>query len=269
MNRTVLNKYELLEEIGSGSFSKIYKVQDTYTNNYYAMKIEQKPKPSETNGGNGVHPVSLILREANLHSRLSDIETIPKMRWFGQDPLSYYMVLPLLKSTFRNVVYQLDAVTEHAAWTNVAQQMLRAVQALHQHAYLHRDIKPDNFMFDEEGKVFLIDLGMCKKYLTTNGHHVPHKRRPPGSILGTANYISVNLHQGHEPSRRDDVESVCYVLWKICGGLDWGSDPDEGLASIGDKKNALLHHPGIPTPLLQLLQRTRNLNYFEEPCYLF
>lgn len=265
--KTVLNKYQLLEEIGSGSFSKIYKVKDTYTNNCYAMKIEKKPTRVEATDADQPSTFSLIVREANLHSRLFDLECIPKMRWFGQDQLCYYMVLPLLTGTFSNVVFQLDCPTQYAAWVEVAHQMLHAVQALHEHGYLHRDIKPDNFMFDQEGKIFLIDLGLCKKYLTPTGQHVPYKRRSAETILGTANYISVNVHHGHEPSRRDDVESICYVLWKIGGGLDWGTHSDEDWATICEKKTALLHHPGIPAALLRLLQRTRNLHYFDTPCY--
>lgn len=257
----VLNKYQLLQEIGSGSFSKIYKVKDTYTDNCYAMKIEPKPQGANFSPG-------LIVREAHLHSRLSDLAAIPKMRWFGQDKHCYYMVLPLLEGTFRNIQYRLNRPNEQAQWTRTAQHMLGALQALHERGYVHRDIKPDNFMLDDAGKLYLIDLGFCKKYLTTGGQHVPPKIRTGGSIIGTANYISVNVHEGKEPSRRDDVESVCYVLWKLCGGLDWGTDTeDDDLATLCDKKQALLQHPGIPTALLRLLHRTRQLDYADEPCY--
>jgi len=124
-------------------------------------------------------------------------------------------------------------------------------------------------MFDDTGKVYLIDLGMCKNYLR-NGQHIAPKNRSAAGIIGTANYISVNVHQMKDPSRRDDVESVCYVLWKMCGGLNWGMDSTESLSSILEKKLALLQmETHLPPELLALLQNTRSLDFYDEPCYLF
>jgi serine/threonine protein kinase len=257
----VLNKYQLLEEIGNGSFSKIYKAQDIYTSKQCAIKIEKKSKHLETN------EIVFIIREAHIHNRLHDVEEIPKLLWFGHDTQFYYMVLPLLSGTFRNLLFNLEIPCNRASWVRVGQHMLQSIQALHNHGYIHRDIKPDNFMFDDTGKVYLIDLGMCKNYLR-NGQHVAAKVRSTGGIIGTANYISVNVHQMKDPSRRDDVESLCYVLWNMCGGLDWGTDPSDSLVTILDKKLALLQDPQIPPELLALLQKTRSLEYFDEPCYV-
>ncbi len=256
----VLNKYQLLEEIGSGSFSKIYKAKDIYTNKECAIKMEKKTKNLDTT------EIVFIIREAHIHNRLNQVEAIPKLLWFGHDTQFYYMVLPLLCGTFRNLLFDLEIQNEYDSWIRLGQQMLIAIKALHDHGYLHRDIKPDNFMFDTHGKVFLIDLGMCKHYLR-NGQHVAPKTRTTGGIIGTANYISLNVHQMKEPSRRDDVESVCYVLWKMCGGLDWGRDSNDSLATILDKKIALTHDPKIPPELLGLLQKTRSLDFYDQPCY--
>jgi serine/threonine protein kinase len=256
----VLNKYQLLEEIGSGTFSKIFKAQDIYTSKQCAIKIEKKSKHLDTN------EIVLIIREAHIHNRLHDVEEIPRLLWFGHDTQFYYMVLPLLAGTFRNLLFDLQISSNRDSWLRMGQHMLRSIRALHDHGYIHRDIKPDNFMFDDTGKVYLIDLGMCKHYLR-NGQHVAPKTRTTGGIIGTANYISLNVHQMKDPSRRDDVESVCYVLWNMCGGLDWGSNTTDTLATILDKKIALIHDPRIPPELLGLLQKTRSLDYYDQPCY--
>jgi serine/threonine protein kinase len=257
----VLNKYQLLGEIGNGSFSKIYKAKDIYTSKECAIKIEKKSKNLQTN------EIVFIIREAHIHNRLHDVEQIPRLLWFGHDTQFYYMVLPLLSGTFRNLLFDLEIPSNRESWIRVGQHMLHSIRALHNHGYIHRDIKPDNFMFDDKGKVYLIDLGMCKNYLRNGQHIAPKIRTPASGIIGTANYISVHVHQMKEPSRRDDVESVCYVLWKICGGLDWGNDSTDRLETILDKKLALLQDPRIPPELLCLLQKTRSLDYYDEPCY--
>jgi serine/threonine protein kinase len=220
--------------------------------------MESRKKASITN----IDEIVFIIREAHLHSRLAHVEEIPKLLWFGNDENYYYMVLPLLSGSFRQIHFNLDC--EKEIWTRTGQQMLNAVKALHSHGYIHRDIKPDNFMFDHNGKLYLIDLGMCKQYLK-NGQHVAPKIR--NTVIGTANYISLNIHNMKEPSRRDDVESVCYVMWKMCGGLDWGEDPTDNLSTIQNKKIELTRHPGIPPELLSLLIKTRMLDYYEDPCY--
>lgn len=263
---TILNKYQLIEEIGRGSFSTIYKAKDIYTNKYCAIKIEPKNEdPSQ-----GQPPVPFIVREAHIHNRLRDLIVIPNLLWFGVDSTHnlYCMILPLLMGTFRGVSCLLDTEENCSRWLQIGQQMLWSVQALHQKGYIHRDIKPDNFMYDDKGKVYLIDLGLCKQWIRNGTHIVP--TRPRTGVIGTINYISVNVHNLIEPSRRDDVESVCYVLWKLCGGLDWDApDNDMDLSTIRDCKIKLTSNPGVPIELLRLLRKTRMLEYTEEPRYDF
>jgi serine/threonine protein kinase len=252
MANVVLNKYELLQEIGRGSFSAIYKAKDIYTGKCCAIKIEPKNRNS------------LILREAHIHNILHNVREIPKLLWFGFDEGQYYMVLPLLCGNFRGI--HLDVADTMGEWFRIGHHMLLAVRALHSKGYIHRDIKPDNFMYNDRGEIFLIDLGLCKQYVI-NGTHIAQK--PRSTLIGTINYISVNVHNMEEPSRRDDVESVCYVLWKIWGGLDWDNNTTthDALSTIKKKKIDLLYQPTIPCKLFELLHKTRDLNYWDEPCY--
>lgn len=261
---TVLNKYQLLEEIGRGSFSIIYKSKDIYTDKLCAIKIE--PKPTNVKVSKDANPIPFIVREAHIHNRLTDVPEIPRLLWFGFDRDYYYMVLPLFVGTFRILQYNLE--TSKEAWIHAGNDMLRAVRSLHHRGYIHRDIKPDNFMFDERGKVYLIDLGLCKQYIRNGGQHVAPRTRT--GVIGTINYISVNVHNQLEPSRRDDVESICYVLWKLCGGLDWDiqeGDGPEDISTIRSCKMHLTTHKDLPVELLRLLMKTRVLEYAEAPCY--
>jgi casein kinase 1 len=90
--------------------------------------------------------------------------------------------------------------------------MLARVEYCHQRHFLHRDIKPDNFLMGygkKSSRVYLVDFGLAKRYISKEGH-IPYKEGK--SLTGTARYASVNTHMGFEQSRRDDLESLGYVL---------------------------------------------------------
>ena len=74
-------------------------------------------------------------------------------------------------------------------------------------------MKPDNFLFDlntDVNNMYLLDFGFCKQYLLPDGSHIPMKTKK--QLIGTPNYVSINMHNGIEPSRRDDLESVGYIM---------------------------------------------------------
>lgn len=124
--------------------------------------------------------------------------------------------------------------------------MVERIKFVHENFHLHRDIKPDNFvmgMSESENKVFVIDFGLSKKYKSqSKGTHIPFKTNK--NMTGTARYCSINTHLGYEQSRRDDLESIGYVLlYFLRGTLPWQGlkiKPDEDqYTKICDKKRAV------------------------------
>mmetsp|Transcript_27303 Transcript_27303/g.20438 ORF Transcript_27303/g.20438 Transcript_27303/m.20438 type:complete len:135 (+) Transcript_27303:419-823(+) len=106
----------------------------------------------------------------------------------------------------------------------IAHQILGTIARLHAKNFVHRDIKPENFLMGLGRKshiVHLIDFGLAKRYRDGKTHqHIPYKENK--NLTGTARYASVNAHLGIEQSRRDDLESIGYILVYFANGsLPW------------------------------------------------
>ena len=93
----------------------------------------------------------------------------------------------------------------------IADQMIQRLEFLHNNHFIHRDMKPDH----------VIDFGLAKRYRDPKtGEHIPYKDNK--SLTGTARYASVNAHLGIEQSRRDDLESIGFILiYFLKGSLPW------------------------------------------------
>jgi len=135
---------------------------------------------------------------------------------------------------------------------------------------IHRDVKPDNFLFglsqeeEKEEELYIIDFGLCKKYTTDAGRHMPFRTGRP--LVGTPNFVSLNVHDGVEASRRDDLESLCYIwMFLVKGGLPWASETD--LAAVRRRKADIVGGNGVPQNLQDCLLLCRSLQFDEEPNY--
>lgn len=99
---------------------------------------------------------------------------------------------------------------------------------MHSHFFIHRDMKPDNFLMGcdrQQWKVFIIDFGLAKLYRDPRtGKHIAFRDKK--RLTGTARYASIPTHMGHEQGRRDDLEGVCYImLYFLKGQLPWQGLP--------------------------------------------
>ena len=92
-------------------------------------------------------------------------------------------------------------------------QLIEGIRDFHNYSFVHRDIKPDNFMFgykEKTNKMHLIDFGLANKYFDNVAGHIPFQQKT--SLTGNARFASTNAHKGYELSRRDDMQSISHMM---------------------------------------------------------
>ena len=205
----IANKYKLLKEIGKGAFGKVYKGENIRTKELVAIKVEK------VNGD-----IKSLKYETQIYQAITSgkkVNGFVQVKWFGLVKDFYFMVLPLLGdtlSTFKRT-YQDVCKLPLNMILSFGKEMIKRLQYIHEKGFIHRDVKPDNFLFDlttekTPNNIYLLDFGFCKQYLLPDGSHIPMKTKK--QLIGTPNYVSINIHNGIEPSRRDDLESVGYIM---------------------------------------------------------
>lgn len=262
MTLVVEGKYRISSKIGEGSFGKIFSGVNANNDDKVAIKIE---KSSES---------SLLKNEAKLYKLLEDCTGIPKLRSFGQEGIFNYMVIDLLGDSLEALRQKCGGTFSLKTVIGVGLQMIRRLEAIHNLGVIHRDIKPDNFLIDPKTNlVYLIDFGLARRYIDRDNKHF---RQDSGrKLTGTARYASANVHNGLTPSRRDDLESVGYVmLYLLNGKLPWQaiktSDKVERYRLIGEQKlNRSMWEcfKGSPDEFVLYLNYCRRLEFDEDPDY--
>ncbi|XP_027333476.1 casein kinase 1-like protein 1 isoform X2 [Abrus precatorius] len=268
MEPRVGNKFRLGRKIGSGSFGEIYLGTNIQTNEEVAIKLENvKTK----------HPQ--LLYESKLYRILQGGTGIPNVRWFGVEGDYNVLVMDLLGPSLEDLFNFCSRKLSLKTVLMLADQMINRVEFIHSKSFLHRDIKPDNFLMGlgrRANQVYAIDFGLAKKYRDSSTHqHIPYRENK--NLTGTARYASMNTHLGIEQSRRDDLESLGYVLmYFLRGSLPWqglkAGTKKQKYEKISEKKvstsiEALCR--GYPSEFASYFHYCRSLRFDDKPDYAY
>jgi serine/threonine protein kinase len=247
----IANKYLILEKITGGSFGTIVKGKNVRTNEFVAIKMELKT--AEQNS---------LKNEARVYNYLGKQNGFPQLKWFGTNDTYTYLVINLLGSSLTQCIKKYTNLSLKTT-IKMGIQIIELIRCLHDKLMVHRDIKADNFLFGLDkctNKLHLIDLGFCKRY-DYDGKHMTETRI--NTLVGTANFVSLNVHKGVEPSRRDDIESCLYViLYMLTGKLEWFDFKTN--RQIYESKRDII---SVPPFIKSLLTYVRELKFDEHPNY--
>ena len=252
----IANKYKIIEKLAEGCFGCIFKGENIRTSEKIAIKLESISSE-----------LKLLKNEAKIYQYLGNIDGFPSVKWFGIINGYYYMVLPLLGDSLETL-HHTNTYFSLTRIFSISSDIIKRLKYIHQKGLIHRDIKPNNFLLglNNELTVHMIDFGFCRKYLKTdNKTHIEFKTNR--SIIGTPNFVSVNVHNGYEPSRRDDLESVAYMMiYFQLGQLEW-NQPHCSLEKMRELKINIHNNIFVNSNILQFLNYCRNLRFDETPDY--
>jgi len=250
----IINKtYRLINKIGEGSFGKIFaaKHKDENIGKYAIKLIETIHQETFTN-------------ELNIYERLKGLNHIPSLYEVGSEGKYNYIVMDLLEQNLEQLRTSYADQMNLKTVLHLGLQMLTIIESIHQKGIIHRDIKPANFLLKMNSlsgisELYLIDFGLA-------GCFIDIQMKTSERIIGTPRYMSVNVQQGLTPSRRDDLESLGYILIYLQKGeLPWQSSGE--MSQAIKQTFGWAYAANITGEFILFNQYCRSLPFHSKPNY--
>jgi serine/threonine protein kinase len=268
-NKLFFNKYRIQKLIFSSKYSWVYQGINIINKEPIAIKLEDR---------NGTK--HFLESEAFFLFNLKGLG-IPKVISFGKSTQFIILIEELLGLALIDLMLNKKYKNNRLkSICMIALQIIDRLEFIHSKNIIHRDIKPDNFVIgrNENNKIiYLIDFGFARKYRSSRtGKHIKFKKT--GMLLGSLNCMSINANKALEQSRRDDLESVGYMLILLAKlYLPWlelcklkTMDNLTKLKKVLELKIATTPEQlckGLPEEFIKYIQYCKKLKFEEDPDY--
>ena len=227
-------QYQILQPLAQGKFGNVFlgKIKKTDETIIIKQGIQASASPpTQTNqtpkNSGGTAALETIRHEAEILTFLNQDQVcrkyIPFVHWYGLCSKGIYCIaMNYIPTTPLNLS---DAPPGESTLQQMLREITQALKAIHQKGIIHRDMKPENILYHQSKKRWqLIDFGLATFYQDEDGNHKSPTTPPRKHLIGTPNFVSYFIHEGKEPSRRDDLIALGHVAWWLRNGGSWVND---------------------------------------------
>lgn len=231
IGRLLGGRYEILEKVGGGGMSLVYRARDLYLNRVVAIKVLREHLNSDEEF------VTRFRKEAQAVASLSHINIV-SIYDVGQEKDLHYLVMEMVEGQNLKEVIKEKGLLRSDDAVDIGKQICEALEHAHKHKIIHCDIKPHNIILTKEGRVKVTDFGIARAVTTATITHT-------GSIMGSVHYFSPEQAKGELADEKSDIYSMGVVLYEMMTGRL----PYEGESPISVALNKINHDPVPPREL--------------------
>ena len=208
-----LGPYEIVSLLGAGGMGEVYRARDSRLSRDVAIKVLPETFAEDAEA------LARFEREARAVAALSH-PNILGIFDIGKEGSAVFAVTELLEG--RTLRDELDAAMGVRKSTDYAIQIARGLAAAHEKGVVHRDLKPENVFVTRDGRVKILDFGLAKRFETSSGSgsnvQTAAQQTDPGTVMGTAGYMSPEQVRGRAVDHRTDIFSFGAVLYEMLAG---------------------------------------------------
>lgn len=199
------NRYELLQCVGEGGMSFVYKAKCRKLNRFVAVKILKDEFK------NNEEIVRRFKKEATAIANLSNPNVVNVLDVGTQDDINYIVMEYVEGKTLKDIIKEKGALPYEVA-ISIGIKVAKALECAHKSGIIHRDVKPQNILVNEEGVVKVTDFGIAKSMDSSTIAHT-------NSVMGSAHYFSPEQAKGTYTDYRTDLYSLGIVLYEMVTGV--------------------------------------------------
>lgn len=195
-------RYEVLEKIGTGGMSDVYKAKDQKLNRFVAVKV-LKQEFSENRNFVSKFRVEAQAAAGLMHPNIVNVYDV------GEENGIHYIVMELVEGiTLKKYIEKKVRLTTKEA-ISIAIQVAMGIEAAHNNHIIHRDIKPQNIMISKEGKVKVTDFGIAK---------AASSNTITSNVMGSVHYTSPEQARGGFSDEKSDIYSMGITMFEMLTG---------------------------------------------------